>query len=124
MLPSDVRRDGWRALFDNITKDDLREAGLPTPIDGNGQPISMSEAVSGRVVQVAPGVYHFSLGDPTGTTDAPRWVMASGLMAPDGSFRGAQDYMVPNSLTPFQVNLNKLTPVLRRRLSQYFLPKE
>jgi len=124
MLPSDVRRDGWRALLDSITEDDMREAGLPTPIDGNGQPISMTKAVNGRIVQVAPGVYHFAFGDPTGTTDTPRWVMAGGPMAPDGSFRGAQDYMVPNALTPFQIDLNKLGPLLRRRLKQYFLPKE
>lgn len=100
VLPSNVRQDSWKELFNEITLDDLKEAGLPPPIDGKGKPVSITKVLGGQLVSYGPGRYVVQLENEAGTKG---YVM----QAPNKE---------GESPTPFVLDFNKLSPILRRRV--------
>jgi uncharacterized protein YcbK (DUF882 family) len=116
VLPSNVRQDTWREMFDQITADDLRAANQPLPVDANGVPLSMTRVVNSTFVQIGPGQYMIARGDPS-VAGAEQWVLAS--PSPQGAAK--TDAAAPlRPSEPFILDLKALTPVLRRRLPDLF----
>lgn len=109
VLPSIVRQDTWKDLFNEITIDDLRKSNHPLPVDRNGNLVSMPKLLGGRLVSTGDGKYLVELTNDAGQKG---WVMEA--RAPAGSAHSdAAAEMAPK--TPFVFDILRLAPELRKR---------
>lgn len=102
ILPSTWRQDTWKDALEQVTTADLAAAGLELPTDASGKPLSMTQIANGGLVQVGSGQYHVTIGDKGLAATAPR-------------------YMQPSRA--FVLDLNRLAPVLKKRLPGAFWPQ-
>ena len=118
LLPPNWRADTWRQTLESVTAHDLAEAGLPLPADHAGKPLSAVKIANARLVQIGDGKYRVSLGDPDVPGDE-KWVRAIPHDMKPGSAKS--DAAAPlNEPVPFEIDLNKLEPVLRKRMPTQF----
>lgn len=115
VLPTDMRKDLWRETLDSITIEDLRKANHPLPVDANGMPLRITQALNGNLVQTDVGKYAVALGDPN-TKGAEKWVYQGSAVT--GAKSDAAAPLKPNA--PFVLDMKKLTPVLRNRMPEAF----
>lgn len=115
VLPTDMRKDLWRETLDSITIEDLKKANHPLPVDANGTPLRITQALNGNLVQTDVGKYAVALGDPN-TKGAEKWVYQGSAVT--GAKSDAAAPLKPNE--PFVLDMKKLTPILRNRMPEAF----
>ena len=110
-----MRKDLWRETLDSITIEDLKKANHPLPVDANGTPLRITQALNGNLVQTDVGKYAVALGDPN-TKGAEKWVYQGSAVT--GAKSDAAAPLKPNE--PFVLDMKKLTPILRNRMPEAF----
>lgn len=105
VLPPTVKQDSWRQIMDTLQPEDLEAAGLGKPVGSDGKPVSLSRLKAATLVQYGAGVYDLALGDPS-DPGQEQWV-----------YRDAPG-------TPFRLDLNNLSPSIRKRRPDLFLGGE
>ncbi len=114
MIPPTWRQDTLKTTLETVSAEDLKASGLPMPVTKGGAPVSAVRLANrGKLVPVGAGLgtYAVAMGDPE-TPGKEDYLMA----APANPREDRQT--LPNQ--PFVIDLNKLEPVLRKRLPSAF----
>lgn len=121
VLPPHVNQNRWREIMENLTEQDLMQAGLGIPMGANNLPIDMKVVRNATLVQRGDGRYALATGDAEtpGKERFALWSMPDieGLGVSD-SF-GARPYDRHAPML-FIVDFYKLAPVMRQRLPGVF----